>query len=145
MKDICGLKGLIKISSDALLSKRLEMVVYKYKKLMECFINEDITIEEFERNYLKTFKNETERIGSPLFEILNGVFEAVDRYWHECLPGEETAFEISEEQLRKEVHEALVKLSNLFKILTKGDTNKFLMCWSSSLFFIIVPLTKKRT
>ncbi len=40
-----------------------------------------------------------------LFEILNGVFEAVD--WYECLPGQETTFEISEQQLKKEVNEAL--------------------------------------
>ncbi|MEI2354918.1 colicin immunity domain-containing protein [Mesobacillus zeae] len=44
-------------------------------------------------------------------------FEAVDCYWHECLPGQETAFEISEQQLRKEVNEALVKLNSLLKNL----------------------------
>jgi hypothetical protein len=90
-----------------------KMFVYKYKKLMQDFINEVITVDDFERDYLKTFKNETERMCKPLFEILNGVFEAVDCYWHECLPGQETAFEISEQQLRKEVSEALVKLSSL--------------------------------
>lgn len=77
------------------------------------FINEEITVEDFERDYLKIFKNETENMDMPLFEILNGVFEAVDCYWHECLPGQETAFEISEQQLRKEVNEALVKLDRI--------------------------------
>ena len=47
------------------------------------------------------------------FEILNAVFEAADCYWHECLPGQETTFEISEQQLRKEVMEALSKLNQL--------------------------------
>jgi hypothetical protein len=89
------------------------MFAYKYKKLMKDFIDEVITVEDFEREYLKTFKNETERMDNRLFEILNGVFEAVDCYWHECLPGQETAFEISEQQLRKEVSEALVKLNSL--------------------------------
>jgi hypothetical protein len=89
------------------------MFAYKYKKLMEDFIDEVITVEDFERDYLKTFKNETERMDNTLFEILNGVFEAVDCYWHECLPGQETAFEISEKQLRKEVSEALDKLNIL--------------------------------
>jgi hypothetical protein len=93
------------------------MFAYKYKRLMEDFINEIITVEDFERDYLRTFKNETERMDNTLFEILNGVFEAVDCYWHECLPGQETAFEISEKQLRKEVSEALVKLNNLLKNL----------------------------
>jgi hypothetical protein len=86
---------------------------YKYKRLMEDFINEVITVEDFERDYLNTFKNEIERLGSPLFEILNGVFEAVDCYWYECLPGQETDFEISEQQLRREVNEALVKLNKV--------------------------------
>ncbi|KPB06695.1 hypothetical protein AAV98_00140 [Bacillus sp. CHD6a] len=78
---------------------------------MKDFIVEVITVEDFERDYLKTFKNETERMDYTLFDILNGVFEAVDCYWHECLPGQETAFEISEQQLRKEVCEALVKIN----------------------------------
>ncbi|WHY93132.1 colicin immunity domain-containing protein [Neobacillus cucumis] len=89
------------------------MFTYKYKKLMKDFIDQVITVEDFEREYLKTFKNETERMDNTLFEILNGVFEAVDCYWHECLPGQETAFEISEQQLRKEVSEALDKLISL--------------------------------
>ena len=86
-------------------------MVDKYKRLMKDFINEVITVEEFEREYLITFKEETERMGSQLFEILNGVFEAVDCYWHECFPGQETAFEISEQRLRKEVNEALILLN----------------------------------
>jgi hypothetical protein len=90
-----------------------EMFTYKYKRLMEDFINEVITVEDFESDYLNTFKNETERMDNTLFEILNGVFEAVDCYWHECLPGQETAFEISEQQLRIEVSKALVKLNSL--------------------------------
>jgi len=82
---------------------------------MEGFINRDIAIEDFERDYLYNFKNETEVMGDTIFEILNPVFDAVDCYWHECLPGQETAFEISEEQLRKEVANALVKLNVLLK------------------------------
>ncbi|MGW9019151.1 colicin immunity domain-containing protein, partial [Priestia megaterium] len=41
------------------------------------------------------------------------VFESAECYWHECLPGQETSFEISEQQLRKEVNEALIKLNEL--------------------------------
>ncbi|MEH7484842.1 colicin immunity domain-containing protein [Neobacillus drentensis] len=103
------------------------MSAYKYKSLMEDFINEVITVDDFEREYLITFKNETERMGNTLFEILNGVFEAVDCYWYECLPGQETAFEISEQQLRKEVNEALVKLNSLLKNLKIFSTNGVLM------------------
>ncbi|GIN86756.1 hypothetical protein J6TS2_31420 [Heyndrickxia sporothermodurans] len=91
----------------------MTMFTYKYKRLMEDFINEVITVEDFERDYLNMFKNVTEKLDNTLFEILNGVFEAVDCYWHECLPGQETAFEISEQQLRKEVNEALVNLNSI--------------------------------
>ena len=56
------------------------MFTYKYKRLMEDLINKLITIEDFERDYLNTFKNETERMDNTLFEILNGVLEAVDCY-----------------------------------------------------------------
>jgi len=48
---------------------------------MEDFINQVVNVEDFERDYLKTFKNETERMDTALFEILNGVFESVDCYW----------------------------------------------------------------
>ncbi|MEK4760816.1 colicin immunity domain-containing protein [Viridibacillus sp. FSL E2-0187] len=92
------------------------MVFYKYKRLIEDFVNEVIPVEHFERDYLNTFKNETERMDT-FFEILNGVFEAVDSYWNECLPGQENASEISEQQLRKEVSEALVKINSLSNIL----------------------------
>nr|WP_232337105.1 colicin immunity domain-containing protein [Lysinibacillus timonensis] len=89
--------------------------IHKYKKLIDDFINEVITVEEFERDYLTTFKNETNEMGTALFLILNSVFESVDCYWHECLPGQETSFEISEQQLRKEVSEALIKLNQLLE------------------------------
>ncbi|KZN98585.1 colicin immunity domain-containing protein [Pseudobacillus badius] len=89
------------------------MFAYRYKRLMEDFIDEVITVEGFEDAYLNGFKNEIERIDDTLFDILNGIFEAIDCYWHECLPGQEIAFEISEQQLRKEVSEALVKLNSL--------------------------------
>jgi hypothetical protein len=89
------------------------MLANKYERLMVDFINEVITVEDFEREYLNTFKNESESMNDTLFEILNGVFEAVDCYWYECLPGQETAFEISEQQLRKEVSEALVRLNKV--------------------------------
>lgn len=51
-------------------------------------------------------------MGEEIFRILNNVFESVDCYWHECLPGQETAFEISEQKLREEVYQALTKLTN---------------------------------
>ena len=50
------------------------MFAITYKRLMEDFINNIINVEDFESDYLNTFKNETERMDSRLFEILNGIF-----------------------------------------------------------------------
>ncbi|PEJ56852.1 hypothetical protein CN692_14765 [Bacillus sp. AFS002410] len=89
------------------------MIIYKYKKLIEDLLTREITADEFQTRSFETFKEANDKINTSLFEILNGVFESADCYWHECQAGEETNFEISEEQLRKEVAEALVKLNKL--------------------------------
>ncbi|WP_019415946.1 colicin immunity domain-containing protein [Paenisporosarcina sp. TG20] len=87
------------------------MNVDKYKKLMVDLLEEKISADEFQAQYLKKFKESDDRMGETLFEILNGVFESTDCYWHECLPGHETSFEISEQQLKVEVNKALIKLN----------------------------------
>lgn len=89
------------------------MDIKKYKKLMVDFLEEKMSADEFQTQYFKVYKESDDIMGKPLFEILNGVFESTDCYWHECLPGQETRFEISEQQLRKELNEALIKLNNL--------------------------------
>jgi hypothetical protein len=91
----------------------VKMVVKKYKEIMEQFIDEKMSANEFQTQYLRKFKEWNDRMDKTQFEILNGVFEAADCYWHECLPGQETAFEISEQQLRKDVNEALIKLNKM--------------------------------
>ncbi|WP_139993290.1 colicin immunity domain-containing protein [Kurthia sp. Dielmo] len=89
------------------------MNVNKYKKLIVDFLEERMSANEFQTQYLKKFKEGNDCMDESLFEILNGVFESADCYWHECLPGQETPFEISEQQLRYEVHDALIKLNKL--------------------------------
>jgi hypothetical protein len=85
----------------------------KYKNFMMIFIKGELSADEFQTQYMEKFLEWDDRMNEFQFEILNGVFEAADCYWHECLPGQETAFEISEQQLRKEVMEALHKLNKL--------------------------------
>lgn len=89
------------------------MSVSTYKELMEDFLNGILTAGEFETFYLKAFKESDEEMDRSVFEILNEVFEWTDCYWYECLPGQETVFEISEQQLRREVQKALDKLKKL--------------------------------
>lgn len=85
----------------------------KYKDLMAKFLSGDLSADEFQTVYIKKFKESDDRFMQAQFEILNAVFEAADCYWHECLPGQETKIEISEQQLQKEVREALRKLNRL--------------------------------
>lgn len=89
------------------------MIVNKFVELMDNFIERRMSANDFQAQYLKMFKESDARLDSTLFGILNDVFEAVDCYWHECPPGQETAFEISEQQLRTEINESLVKLSKV--------------------------------
>lgn len=89
------------------------MLTDKYKDLMVKFLTSEQSADEFQTVYMKKFIKWDDRMTEDQFEILNAVFEAADCYWHECLPGQETTFEISEQQLRKEVTEALRKLNQL--------------------------------
>ena len=89
------------------------MLTDKYKDLMVKFLTGEQSADEFQTVYMKKFIEWDDRMTEAQFEILNAVFEAADCYWHECLPGQETTFEISEQQLRKEVTEALRKLNQL--------------------------------
>lgn len=89
------------------------MLEDKYKDLMMKFLTDKLSADEFQTVYMKRFIECDDRMTEAQFEILNAVFETADCYWHECLPGQETTFEISEQQLRKEVTEALRKLNQL--------------------------------
>lgn len=89
------------------------MIEAKYKDLMVKFLTGELSADEFQTVYMKKFIEWDDRMTEAQFEILNAVFEAADCYWHECLPGQETPFEISEQQLRKEITEALFKLNQL--------------------------------
>lgn len=89
------------------------MIEAKYKDLMVKFLTGELSADEFQTVYMKKFIERDDRMTEAQFEILNAVFEAADCYWHECLPGQETPFEISEQQLRKEITEALFKLNQL--------------------------------
>jgi hypothetical protein len=93
--------------------EEVKMLENKYNEIMEKFLNGKMSADEFQTQYLRKFKEWNDKMDKTQFEILNGVFEAADCYWNECLPGQETAFEISEHQLRKEVNEALIKLNKM--------------------------------
>lgn len=89
------------------------MPIEFYQELFQKFIDGSISAQSFETTFLQAFKAEPSRMSKELYTILETVFEAVDCYWEECLPGEETNYTISEVQLRKEVSQQLVKLALL--------------------------------
>lgn len=86
------------------------MTANYYQTLINHFLSSSITVEEFEKTFLTSFKAEPASLDSKLFEILDKLFGAVDSYWHECKPGSETAFEISEVALRQEAAYALTQI-----------------------------------
>lgn len=89
------------------------MLLERCKKLITDFLDNKITADEFQDQYIKTFKKSNEDLSNELFLILNDIFESADCYWHEYLPSQETSFEISEQELRKEVKIGLTKLREI--------------------------------
>lgn len=86
----------------------------KYKKLIEDFLTEKITVDVFEFRYLQSFKDDS--FGDTpedeiLYEILNELFLDVDAYCGDpTLRGED---DLDEPQLRQKAQEALSALNSL--------------------------------
>lgn len=89
------------------------MPLAEYEALIRTFLNHELTPEEFEQRYLAAFKAEPGGMDQARYQILETLFESVDAYWAECQPGQETAFEISEVQLRHDAAQALARIEQL--------------------------------
>lgn len=85
----------------------------KYVELIQSFLEYRISVEMFEKSFLETFKTDLSTLSPDTFEILNSLFESVNAYDADCPVGEDTAFLISEAQLRKDAKLALQKLETL--------------------------------
>ncbi len=83
------------------------MAINKYQILITNYVDDQISTAEFEKTYLKMFKSEPEIFEDAIFLILEQLFSAVDSYWHECEPDQETVFMISEKTLKHEAKKAL--------------------------------------
>jgi hypothetical protein len=82
--------------------------VREYRKLMDDFVRRVITVDEFEEQYLRVFKNDSTLRGSPIYDILNGVFLDVDAFYPDAAVRD--AAGIDESELRTRVREALAEL-----------------------------------
>lgn len=94
------------------------MSLATYMQLIRAFLNHEVSAAEFEARYLAMFKAETGEISEEAYQILDALFWAVDSYWPACQSDQETPFLISEDRLRQEAHEALIRLERL-----AGDVN----------------------
>ena len=56
------------------------MEAAKYRKLISKFINRRISAQQFESSYLALFKHDKDQVPSAEFNILEGLFFAVDDY-----------------------------------------------------------------
>lgn len=94
------------------------MKLEDYQKLIKSFIENEISIQEFEDQYLTAFKSESSGMSSEIFPILDQLFSDVDAYSPDCLSGEETAFIISETKLRQQATLTLEKLKKFSLLLS---------------------------
>ena len=85
-------------------------ITLKYQTLIRDFVDGGLPVDEFERRYLADFKAEPGGMDPALFTILDRLFGAVDAYWSEVEPGQESPFLISEHRLREEARTALDQL-----------------------------------
>ncbi len=84
-----------------------------YEALIEPFLARTISASEFEDRFLRTFKREPGGMDTKIFEVLDKLFSDVDSYSPDCLEGKNTAFAISEAELRKSAEKALGDLRQL--------------------------------
>jgi hypothetical protein len=87
------------------------MTAEQYRAMISSFVGGHMPADRFEREFLEAFLDEPADMDDELFRILDELFGAVDAYWPECGPGEETAFVISEDTLRHQAEGALERLN----------------------------------
>ena len=86
---------------------------YGYDILIETFLKKEITVKEFESEYLKLHLEGNHTLGEILFNILDGLFFYVDCYTDLPITNEDDPdFTINEEQLRERAAEALHALQD---------------------------------
>lgn len=83
----------------------------QYLNLIESFINGRIQASEFERQYLKLFKNDSTIRQEKEFSVLDKLFSDVDAFCDDPLLRDEN--DIDEDELRQKASEALGLLTVL--------------------------------
>ncbi|MDM8528268.1 colicin immunity domain-containing protein [Anaerolineales bacterium HSG24] len=90
------------------------MTLNDYESMLRAFLDKTLSVEEFETKYLVAVKKETGKMNPQLYDILQELFWAVDSYWPDCSPDEETPFIISLDTLRQAVEKTLLQLDQFY-------------------------------
>jgi hypothetical protein len=93
-------------------------VAQDYRELLDRFLEGDMSASEFQQKYLEKFKAETRWLGSPLFELLDGLFGDVDSFVADPkllaeLQATIPDFYLDEQSLRDRVAEVSRQLSEM--------------------------------
>ncbi len=84
-----------------------------YEILLKQFLDDAISIEEFQAAYCERFKNEG-RLDEPLFKLLDELFGDVDSFTtDQKLLAENPGFYLDEARLREKVQSTVSRLSAL--------------------------------
>lgn len=82
-----------------------------YRKLIEQFLNNQISALDFEREYLDMFKNDTTEWPEAEYDVLNDLFGDVDAFCAD--PELRDPGDLDEEQLRQQAKIAIQRLAAL--------------------------------
>lgn len=80
-----------------------------YEPIIRAFITGTSKADDFERDYLLYFKNDSHQVGGPEFDVLDELFADIDDYVADPRLREEVSG-IDEEELRARAREAYKKL-----------------------------------
>lgn len=88
--------------------------LYGFDALIEKFVTNEISIEEFEGQYLKKYLEDEDPISEELFQILDYLFAEVNLYTGYPLePDDDPDWHISEAQLRQTATKTLEEIRAL--------------------------------
>lgn len=89
----------------------MEKHLYPYVNLIIRFLSGDIVCQEFEKQYLATFKLDTHDFSQEEFDILNYLFSSCDRFCND--PGLYEEGDVTENELKFDATKALEQLKKL--------------------------------
>ena len=85
-----------------------------YRFLLDRFLKDNMSVEEFQTAYFDRFKNETRNLDEALFKLLDGLFGDIDAFSTDPqLLAAQPDFYLNEQQLRERVQQVAKRLSDL--------------------------------